>query len=329
MSLETYKNIVDSLYSTSLKHESKILKLKYAGGEPLIRFENLKKMVEYTQYKFADSTTKVKYSLITNGTIVTDGIATFLKENNFTVAISLDGFKELHDKNRPFINGNGSFERTFRGVSILKKHRVPLNLSITVTRDNAPSLFKLVKSVMAQDLTFHINFVRETCRTSCGTNLDTDIMVRELSKIIHYFKKMSYAKIVIGSMIDIYNYYQPHQAACGAGSNYLVFNTQGNLVPCQMSINSQGFGFNKEDLLAFNYSNNPLAKVNDVNLRNVCTGCMWRHICCGGCPHLAQIQFGSAAHPTPFCEINKQIIPKLLKLEACRMIEHEVKHSLH
>ena len=53
--------------------------------------------------------------------------ARFLKENNFLVGISIDGYKELHDLYRVNASGEGSFERIRGSLEILKKHEVEFN----------------------------------------------------------------------------------------------------------------------------------------------------------------------------------------------------------
>ena len=146
-------------------------------------------------------------------------------------------------------------------------------------------------------------------------------MIHALKKVIRHFSKIKYPDRVIGNVIDSLNYGSPQYSACSAGSNYLTFNVEGNLVPCQMSINSKGFG-SDSDLLNHNINNNPLSKINDVRLKNSCNDCTWKYICCGGCPYLSKIQYGDATHPTPFCSVNKSIVTELLKLEAVRMIRY-------
>lgn len=51
-----------------------------------------------------------KYTITTNGTIWNDEIEKFLREKHFTVQISVDGNKDVHNCNRFYANGLGSFD---------------------------------------------------------------------------------------------------------------------------------------------------------------------------------------------------------------------------
>lgn len=104
-----------------LKEHSKDTEKPYIGfygGEPLLNYSLIEKSVEYANSLFNNTIT---FSLTTNATIITDEIADFLAENDFSPIISLDGPEILHDANRVFIDGKGSFKATMKGVDKLVK----------------------------------------------------------------------------------------------------------------------------------------------------------------------------------------------------------------
>ena len=328
MSYETYVSIIDRLVDTCIKNKTRVIRLKFAGGEPLIRFELIKQMVAYAKSSFDKINVQAELALITNGTMLNNEMAVFLKQNKFSVGISIDGFAEVHNRNRPFISGVGSHKRTMEGLALLKAHNIPLSAMITITNENAPTLTELIKDLVENNILFNMNLVRETCAVANGSSLDTALIVKELKRMIDMLSEQNYPYIVLGSILDRYKYFKPYHAACGAGSNYLVFNVNGRLVPCQMKINSTGFGLTSHNLLQTNRTVNPLTKHNNVASRVGCSKCLWRHICCGGCPILSQIQYKDGTKPTPFCNINKEVIPALLQLEASRMLRDESKVSV-
>ena len=87
--------------------------LGFYGGEPLMNFDIVRKSVAYVEEIFSDP---VDFAVTTNATMMTDEIADFLAENEFNVIVSLDGPKELHDANRVFVDGTGTFEKTIKGL---------------------------------------------------------------------------------------------------------------------------------------------------------------------------------------------------------------------
>ena len=87
--------------------------LGFYGGEPLMNFDIVRKSVAYAKEVFSD---QIDFAITTNATMMTEEIADFMAENSFNVIVSLDGPKELHDANRVFVDGTGTFERTIAGL---------------------------------------------------------------------------------------------------------------------------------------------------------------------------------------------------------------------
>ena len=71
--------------------EERGLKVEFWGGEPLVYWKTLRPLVDAMNEKFADWKHKPHYSMITNGSILTDEIIDWLMMNNFSVSISHDG----------------------------------------------------------------------------------------------------------------------------------------------------------------------------------------------------------------------------------------------
>ncbi|MBC8550445.1 MAG: SPASM domain-containing protein [Candidatus Brocadiales bacterium] len=52
-----------------------------------------------------------------------------------------------------------------------------------------------------------------------------------------------------------------------------------------------------------------------------CKNCQWSLICAGGCPVVSSVTNGSAASASPYCEIFKAMIPRLIEIKALRLIQ--------
>ena len=71
--------------------EEKGLTIEYWGGEPLVYWKTLRPLVDSIKEKFSLWKVRPKFSIITNGSILTDEIIDWLMENDFAVSISHDG----------------------------------------------------------------------------------------------------------------------------------------------------------------------------------------------------------------------------------------------
>jgi uncharacterized protein len=63
----------------------------------------------------------------TNGTLIDDAWCEFLLEARVNVGVSVDGPKRFHDRNRVTRAGRGTFDKTIRGIRLLRKHGVPFH----------------------------------------------------------------------------------------------------------------------------------------------------------------------------------------------------------
>lgn len=115
MSREIAMKAVDYFIKNSDKKEKP--SVTFYGGEPFLRFELFKEVVDYV--KSHDKS--FDFSLTTNGTLLNnDKIYSYLIENDISINISLDGPKNIHDKNRVMTNGEGSYDRIVKNLSRIK-----------------------------------------------------------------------------------------------------------------------------------------------------------------------------------------------------------------
>lgn len=120
MSFDTARKAIDFLMEHS-KRDKKVY-IGFYGGEPLLKFDLIKEICEYTETNFPDR--EIMYSMTTNGTLINTEIAKYLaSKRNLSLVISLDGPEDIHDSNRVFINNRGSFSETMKGLEKFVKYK--------------------------------------------------------------------------------------------------------------------------------------------------------------------------------------------------------------
>jgi len=72
----------------------------FFGGEPMLAWDTVRAGVDAACERASAEGARVRFSLTTNGTLVTPERARFLAEHGFSIILSLDGPKELHDRER-------------------------------------------------------------------------------------------------------------------------------------------------------------------------------------------------------------------------------------
>lgn len=105
----------------------------FQGGEPtLVGLDFFRKAVELER-KLNVNRCAIENVIQTNGMLINEEWAAFFAKEHFLVGVSLDGTKELHNRNRVDAAGEGTFGRVMGAVKLLQKHRVEFNILTVVT----------------------------------------------------------------------------------------------------------------------------------------------------------------------------------------------------
>ncbi len=146
-----------------------------SGGEPLLR----KDIFDLARFGTGIG---LRMAMGTSGVCVTDDIAQKIRESGIRkVAVSLDSTNpSVHDQ---FRGCDGAFDNTVRGISCLKDEGIPVQLNVTVTRDNdheIPGIIRFGKELAIRDI--HLFFLVPTGRGSMISDISPDMyeqMIRE------------------------------------------------------------------------------------------------------------------------------------------------------
>jgi uncharacterized protein len=108
----------------------------FQGGEPtLMGIEFFRRTIEL-EARYAAPGQRVLNTLQTNGTLLDDEWAEFLRAFDFLVGVSIDGPRRLHDAYRHDKGGKPTFDRVMRGLDALRRQRVDWNALVTVNAAN-------------------------------------------------------------------------------------------------------------------------------------------------------------------------------------------------
>ena len=105
------------------------------GGEPtLFGLDGFRRIVAWQQAHAAGRA--VRNTLQTNGTLLDDAWGAFLHAQHFSVGLSLDGPRAMHDAFRLDRGGAPTWEKTMAGLRVLRRHRVDLHALVVIHRRN-------------------------------------------------------------------------------------------------------------------------------------------------------------------------------------------------
>ncbi|MCK5831243.1 MAG: anaerobic sulfatase maturase [Methylococcales bacterium] len=108
----------------------------WQGGEPTLMGLDFFEQVVALQEKYKKPNQRIENDLQTNGVLLNDSWAIFLKKHNFIVGLSIDGPSRFHDIHRVKKSGAPTFSEVMRAVTLLHKHKVPFNALCVINREN-------------------------------------------------------------------------------------------------------------------------------------------------------------------------------------------------
>ena len=148
----------------------------WQGGEPtLLGVEYFRRVVELERTYAGGK--RIGNAFQTNGVLLNDEWAGFLKDENFLVGISIDGPRELHDAYRVDKGGKPTFDRVMRGMEVLQRNGVEFNTLTTVNRANAGAPLDVYRFLKANGSGF-MQFIPIAERASQAATADGLVLIQ-------------------------------------------------------------------------------------------------------------------------------------------------------
>ncbi len=121
MAWTTAKAAVDLFAARNQRYLGDFVTLGFYGGEPLLEFRLIRDIMEYAKSIPVLASHDLCFALTTNATLLTEEMVPYFERNNVSLLVSLDGPKEMHDHNRVYPDGSGSYGRVLRNIHLLRK----------------------------------------------------------------------------------------------------------------------------------------------------------------------------------------------------------------
>ena len=325
MSSETGRAAIDAIFRSAAANDFRQVKIKYAGGEPLLRYPLILELHEYAISLAEEHGFILEEVVLSNGTLLTQEIAVTLKSLDIRLMISLDGYGAYHDSHRPYAGGRGSFKDVSEAVEIALANDLIPNISVTVSSRTADGLPEVMAWILERDLPFSLNFYRENELSASHEDmrLDEQKIIAGMLAAFKVIENNLPRRSFLGGIIDRANLSAAHTHTCGVGQNYLVFDQHGQVAKCQMHIRKPITNSQVPDPLA-------IIRADQIGIQNIsvdekegCKTCEWKYWCAGGCPLATHRATGRYDVKSPNCNIYKALYPEALRLEGLRLLKYQ------
>jgi len=226
--------------------------LSFWGGEPLLEYELMKKLVRFASNMCEQIGHKpLEYGGTTNGLLYTPDKVEWCLENNSLFMVSLDGIQPLHDKHRILPSGKGSWKIIDKNLRAALKIFPQQKIRSSLTDDTIEYFFEsiqyFVEDLGITDLAYSPVYENEWNQKSL------DILAEQFELIINFvIKKAKEGTIVsLKHLNDEANLSgkKTIRNPCGAGRGYSAWSVDGFMFPCHR--------FNKHGITSFVRANLP------------------------------------------------------------------------
>jgi uncharacterized protein len=169
----------DLLRASSRLPRDRPLEILWHAGEPLAAGLSFYHMADEI---FADlpADVAITRTFQTNATLITADWCRYFTSVDARVGVSIDGPRVVHDANRTYRNGRGSFEATMRGVRLLRDHGIALNALMVLTEDGL-SRAEAIYDFLCEEQITNVGFnVEETEGVHARSRLSRSPEARQL-----------------------------------------------------------------------------------------------------------------------------------------------------
>ena len=301
------------------------VRVNFFGGEPLLGFPLLRRVVAHARGRAASCGKQVAFGMTTNATVLTDEMIACIVEERIDLLVSCDGPPAIHDLQRPFRNGRGSYARVLANVQRLRAALPGLTAKATVCAGGDP--FAVRRGL--EDAGF----------TSCLLTAASPVVLRETgaadprgaeraadqwrqtaermlayrrAEVTRLFGAVRERRLEAGpalgdvTLLAALARGRKRHTGCGAGRGMRAVAVNGDVYPCHRFV---GLGETRLGHL----SDGGLAGLTDFHRAVVenlagCRRCWARHFCGGGCFYDNLARSGDMRRPDPlFCDETKTV----------------------
>ena len=323
MTAETGKKAIDYLLKYSGDRHN--LEMDFFGGEPLMAFDVVKEVVDYARSKEKEYNKNFRFTITTNGMLLTDDKIDYINKEMYNVVLSLDGRKEVNDRMRFCVNGSGSYDIILPKFQKMAKERGDGQYYIRGT------FTKYNKDFSNDVLHFYEKGFEQISIEPVVTDpkLPYALTEEDLPEVYAEYEKL--AKIIIEKRKngEFFNFFHfmidldqgpcaiKRLRGCGCGNEYVSVTPEGDVYPCHQFVGNEKFLLGNVDTGIVNTDIRDEFKLCNVYAKETCKDCFARFYCSGGCSANAYNFSGSINGAYEIgCEMQKKRIECAIMIKA-------------
>lgn len=335
MSFEVGKKALDYLVANSGTRVN--LEVDFFGGEPLLNWEVVKQLVAYGRSLEEPKHKKFRFTVTTNGTLLTDDMMEFINKEMSNLVLSIDGRKKVNDYMRPYRGGRGSYDKIVPKYIKAAESRKQINYYVRGTYTHFNTDFAEDVLHLA-DLGFKQISVEPVVAPPEAdyalTKEDLPILIKQYDYLAQeMLKRRKGGKDFnfFHFMIDLEGgpCVAKRLSGCGSGCEYLAVTPWGDFYPCHQFVGQPEYLMGNVDEGITNTKLREQFHNCNVYSKEACKNCFAKFYCSGGCAANAQHFHGNIydVYETG-CELQKKRIECAIMLKVAQNEEENEEETV-
>ncbi len=323
MDYKTGRKALDFLLENSGDREN--LELDFFGGEPLMNWDVVKRLVEYGRSKEKDYGKRFRFTITTNGMLLDEEKTDFINKEFSNVVMSVDGRPEVNDRVRKRVDGTGCYDRIMDKFKTLAQKRNYENYYVrgTFTKYNldfANDVLHLYEQGFDQISVEPVTSEPEKSYALTDKDLPAIFMEYErLADIILEHDRQGKHFNFFHFMLDLDQ--GPcaikRLRGCGSGNEYVAITPDGDIYPCHQFVGYDEYKMGNINDGTFSMDIKNRFAAAHIYTKEDCSKCWAKFYCSGGCNANNFIYTGNilTAHKLS-CEIEKKRLECAIMIKA-------------
>lgn len=237
MSLATAQRIVDSVLDITPAGQA--TSFNFFGGEPLLRCDLLSDIAVCIREKEQNTGKPVSLTVTSNGTLLTESILSFFREQRIDLCISIDGPAHVHNLNRCYRDGRGSFEDVVRNLRLAMDWLGSLQVNAVYGPDTIEHLAETVSFL--SELGMYVIHLNPNISACWEENTYQKLEATYMQVADYYIQRYLNGQEIAVNLIDnkiillLKGGYECSDK-CGMGETEMGFAPSGNIYACERFI---------------------------------------------------------------------------------------------
>ena len=290
MPLEVAKKAIDFLIEKSGPRHN--LEVDFFGGEPLMNFDVVKETVAYARSIEKAHNKNFRFTITTNGLLLTDDKIDFINREMSNVVLSIDGRKEVNDRLRVRTNGSGSYDTI-----------VPRFQKLVATRGKdkdyyARGTFTKYNLDFTEDVLHLVALGFDQVSVEpvvSDPKLSYSIQEEDLPRVFEEYERLANTIIARKKEGRGFNFFHfmldlnqgpcaiKRLRGCSCGNEYVAVTPEGDIFPCHQFVGEDEWKMGNVLDGSYDMERKNMFALANVYSKEQCKNCWAKFYCSGGC----------------------------------------------